>query len=103
MIEARPNATSYYNKSGLNSTIKQQIFSDWVSKYNQTTWCLRDIRNVERYRKHINEKKGKEKSGKWKNRDSNIRQNINEKDMYFTLIKCTVHRETVAVVPLCTH
>lgn len=35
--------------------------------------------------------------------DSNITQNINEKDMYFTLIKCTVHRETVAVVPLCTH
>ena len=26
MIEARPNATSYYSKFGLSSTIKQQIF-----------------------------------------------------------------------------
>ena len=29
---------------------------------------------------------------------SNNRQNSNKKDIYFTLIKCTIHRETVAVI-----
>lgn len=38
MTEAKPNVTSYYNKSELN-TIKQQLFSYWVSKYNQTIQC----------------------------------------------------------------
>lgn len=33
MTKARPNVTSQYNKSGLNSTIKQKLFSDWVAKY----------------------------------------------------------------------
>ena len=58
MTEARPNVTSYYNKSGLSTTIKQQIFSDWISKYNQTIQCSQET-HLSKKIKDINKMKDK--------------------------------------------